>query len=134
MGVRMENKIIDSLISTVGKDGVLSTPEDLAVYSYDGTFAESTPELVVLPQTTEQTAEIVKIAADARIPIIARGMGSGLAAGSIPVRAGGIVVSFTRMNRVLEIDTKNSTVRVQAGKVTAELQTEVEKIGLFYPP
>src|SRR5512139_3165576 len=134
MGVRMENKIIDSLISTVGKDGVLSTPEDLAVYSYDGTFAEGVPELVVLPQTTEQTAEIVKIAAEARIPIIARGMGSGLAAGSIPVRSGGIVVCFTRMNRILEIDSGNLTVRAQAGVVTADLQAEVEKLGFFYPP
>jgi glycolate oxidase len=130
----MEHKITESLVRVVGKDGVLITPEDLAVYSYDGTFAEGTPDLVVLPQTTEQTAEIVKIAAGSRIPIIARGMGSGLAAGSIPVQAGGIVVSFTRMNRVLEIDTKNSAVLVQAGKVTAELQAEVEKIGLFYPP
>ncbi len=105
MGVRMENRIIDHLIRIAGKEGVLCTPEDLAVYSYDGTFAEGVPEVVVLPQTTEQTSEIVKMAAEARIPLIARGMGSGLAAGSIPIRAGGIVVSFTRMNRILEIDT-----------------------------
>jgi glycolate oxidase len=134
MGVRMENKIIDNLTRIVGKDGVLCTPEDLAVYSYDGTFAEGVPEVVVLPQTTGQTAEIMKMAADARIPLIARGMGSGLAAGSIPVRSGGIVVSFTRMNRILEIDTGNLTVLAQAGVVTADLQAEVEKLGLFYPP
>jgi glycolate oxidase len=130
----MESKIIDNLTRIAGKDGVLRTPEDLAVYSYDGTFAEGIPEVVVLPQTTEQTAEIVKVAAEARIPLIARGMGSGLAAGSIPVRAGGIIVCFTRMNRILEIDTGNSTVRAQAGVVTSDLQAEVEKIGLFYPP
>lgn len=134
MGVRMENRIIDHLIRIAGKEGVLCTPEDLAVYSYDGTFAEGVPEVVVLPQTTEQTSEIVKTAAEARIPLIARGMGSGLAAGSIPIRAGGIVVSFTRMNRILEIDTGNSTVRAQAGVVTADLQAEVEKLGFFYPP
>ncbi len=130
----MENKIFDNLTRIVGKNGVLRTPEDLAVYSYDGTFAEGVPEVVVLPQTTEQTAEIVKMAANACIPLIARGMGSGLAAGSIPIRAGGIVVSFTRMNTILEIDTDNSTVRAQAGVVTADLQAEVEKLGLFYPP
>ena len=71
MGVQMENRIIDGLSKIVGKDGLLCTPEDLAVYSYDGTFAEGTPEVVVLPQTTEQTAEIVKIAAEARIPLVA---------------------------------------------------------------
>jgi glycolate oxidase len=90
--------------------------------------------VVVLPRTTEQTAEIVKVAAEARVPVIARGMGSGLAAGSIPVQAGGIIVSFTRMNRILEVDTHNSTVRAQAGVVTADLQAEVEKLDLFYPP
>src|SRR5512139_3117728 len=95
LGVRMESKIIDSLARIAGGDGVLCTPEDLAVYSYDGTFAEGVPDVVVLPQTTEQTAEVVKLAAETRVPLIARGMGSGLAAGSIPVCAGGIVVSFT---------------------------------------
>ena len=130
----MGNSLIDRLIRVVGKDGVLTTPEDLAVYSYDGTFAEETPEVVVLPQTTEQTAEIVKAAAETRTPVIARGMGSGLAAGSIPATAGGIVVSFTRMNRILEIDPRNSTVLAESGVVTATLQAEVEKMGLFYPP
>jgi glycolate oxidase len=130
----MDSKILNYLARIVGKDGVLRTPEDLAAYSYDGTFAEGVPEVVVLPRTTEQTAEIVKAAAEARIPLIARGMGSGLAAGSIPIRAGGIVVSFTRMNKILEIDASNSTVLAQAGVVTADLQAEVEKLGLFYPP
>jgi glycolate oxidase len=133
-GVQMESRVIESLARIVGKEGVLRTPEDLAVYSYDGTFAEGLPEVVVLPQTTEQTAEIVRVAAGERIPLVARGMGSGLAAGSIPVCGGGIVICFTRMNRILEIDTVNTTVRAQAGVVTADLQAEVEKQGLFYPP
>jgi len=85
----MESRIFDNLIRIAGKEGVLCTPEDLAVYSYDGTFAEGVPEVVVLPLTTEQTAEIVKMAAETGIPLVARGMGSGLAAGSIPIRAGG---------------------------------------------
>jgi len=130
----MKHEMMDGLERIVGREGVLCTPEDLAVYSYDGTFAEGLPEAVVLPQTNEQTAEIVKLAAGARIPLIARGMGSGLAAGSIPVRGGGIVICFTRMNRILEIDAANSAVRVQAGVVTADLQAEVEKQGFFYPP
>src|SRR5512137_2481152 len=130
----MDKKIIEHLVSVVGKKYVLSTPEDLAVYSYDGTFAESCPDLVVLPATTEQVSEVVKLAAEAHIPIVTRGMGSGLAAGSIPYISGGIVVSLTRMNHVLEIDTENATVRTEAGVVTADLQAAVEKQGLFYPP
>ncbi len=130
----MENRILNRLIEIVGKDGVLRSPEDLAVYSYDGTFAEGAPDAVALPESAEQTSEIVKLAAETKTPLVARGMGSGLAAGSIPTRTGGIVVCFTRMNRILEIDPGNSTVLAQAGVVTADLQAEVEKLGLFYPP
>ncbi|RPH60225.1 MAG: FAD-binding protein [Chloroflexi bacterium] len=130
----MDKQFIERLVKIIGKADVLSTPEDLAVYSYDGTFSESLPEVVVLPATTGQVSEVVKLAAETRTPIVARGMGSGLAAGSIPAANGGIVVSLTRMNHILEIDTENATVRVEAGMVTAELQAAVEKIGLFYPP
>lgn len=130
----MEARVVDGLIEIAGKSGVLRTEEDLAAYSYDGTFAEGRPEIVVLPQSTEQVSRVVKLVSEARLPIVARGMGSGLAAGSIPVPSGGVVVCFTRMNRILEIDTANSTVRAEAGVITAELQAEVEKHGLFYPP
>jgi glycolate oxidase len=130
----MDNHLIDTLEKTLGKANVLRTPEDLAVYSYDGTFAEGRPDLVVLPETTEQVSKIVRMAAEARVPIVPRGMGSGLAAGSIPIPAGGIVLCLTRMNHILEIDTENATVRVEAGVVTADLQAAVEKLGLFYPP
>lgn len=130
----MDRHLIDRLVKTVGKAYVLDTPEDLAVYSYDSTFAEGQPDLVVLPATTEQVSQIVKLAAEARVPIVARGMGSGLAAGSVPIVSGGIVVCLTRMNHILEIDTKNATVHSEAGVVTADLQAAVEKQGLFYPP
>ena len=130
----MDTKKIESLTQIVGKANVLSSPEDLAVYSYDGTFAECKPELVVLPGSTEEVSRVVAWAAQARLPVIARGMGSGLAAGSIPLQPGGMVLSLTRMNRILEIDTGNATVRAEAGVVTADLQSAVEAVGLFYPP
>jgi len=130
----MDNHFIEQLISVVGKKHVLYTPEDLAVYSYDGTFAEGLPEVVVLPISTEEVSQVVKLASEARIPIVARGMGSGLAAGSIPMNSGGMVISLTRMNHILEIDTENAIVRTEAGVITADLQSAVEKIGLFYPP
>jgi glycolate oxidase len=130
----MDAKRIETLIRIVGKEHVLSTPEDLAVYSYDGTFAECKPDLVVLPVSTDEVSQIVAWASQARMPVVARGMGSGLAAGSIPLQPGGLVLSLTRMNRILEIDMGNATVRAEAGVVTADLQAEVEKVGLFYPP
>ncbi len=128
----MNERIINQLKS-IAPDGVLYSPEDLAVYSYDGTFAEHRPDVVVLPKTTEQVSQVVVLAACERIPIVTRGMASGLAAASVPFN-GGIVLSMTRMNRILELDEPNSTVLVEAGIVTADLQTEVEKRGLFYPP
>jgi glycolate oxidase len=130
----MQNKLVAKLIKVVGKENVLITPEDLAVYGYDGTFQEARPEVVVLPETTLQISEIVKLAAETRTPIVPRGMGSGLAAGSVPLPAGGMVLSLTRMNRILEIDEENATVHAEAGVVTAEMQSAVEKLGLFYPP
>lgn len=130
----MDSHFIDRLTDIVGKKYVLYTPEDLAVYSYDGTFAEGKPEVVVLPEDTEQVSQVVKLAAEAQIPIVPRGMGSGMAAGSVPMVAGGMVVSLTRMNHILEIDTENATVLTEAGVITADLQAAVEKMGLFYPP
>lgn len=129
----MDKTLIAELEQIAGKDCVLHTPEDLAVYSYDGTFEEHRPDVVVLPRTTEQVSQIVKLAARERIPVVTRGMGSGLTAASVPFR-GGITLTMTRMNRILEIDEVNATVHAEAGIVTADLQAAVEKLGLFYPP
>jgi glycolate oxidase len=130
----MQSTVANKLINIVGNQGVLSTPEDLAVYAYDGTFVEAIPDCVVLPETTQQVSQIVMLAAEERIPIVPRGMGSGLAAASIAYPKGGIVLSLTRMNRILEIDRENATVKAEAGVITADLQAAVEKLGLFYPP
>lgn len=129
----IDQNIVTELEQIVSKDGVLHTPEDLAVYSYDGTFEEHRPDVVMLPCTTEQVSQIVKLAGRERIPVVTRGMGSGLAAASVPF-SGGITLSLTRMNRILEIDEVNATAHVEAGIITADLQTAVEKRGLFYPP
>jgi glycolate oxidase len=129
----MDKHILTQLEKITGKDGVLSTPEDLAVYGYDGTFEDHRPDFVVLPRTTEQVSQIVTLAAAERIPVVTRGMGSGLAAASVPFN-GGIALAMTRMNRILEIDEINATAHVEAGVITADLQAAVEKLGLFYPP
>ena len=129
----MDRKIINRFEKIAGKDGVLYSPEDLAVYAFDGTFEDQRPDVVVLPRTTEQVSRVVALAAAEHIPVVTRGMGSGLAAASVPF-TGGIALATTRMNRVLEIDAVNATAFVEAGIVTADLQVHVEKLGLFYPP
>jgi len=125
--------MIEKLQDILGPAKVLTSLEDRIAYSYDGTFAQSLPDVAVLPESTEEVAAVVRIAAEHRIPVVPRGMASGLAAASVPF-GGGIALSLTRLNRILEMDEENRTVRVEAGVVTADLQAVVEQRGLFYPP
>jgi glycolate oxidase len=125
--------IVAELREAIGAEKVLSSPVDLIAYSFDGTFEQHVPDAVVLPETTEDVVAVIKVAAQHGVPIVPRGMSSGLAGGSIPF-SGGIVVSLTRMKRILEIDEENMTISLEAGVVTSDLQAEVEKLGLFYPP
>ena len=129
----ISQQVLRELKGIVGDRYVLTSPEDLVAYSYDGTFVEHRPDAVVLPGSTEEVSHILQVAYREEIPVVPRGMGSGLAAGSVPF-SGGIALSLTRMNRILEIDEEEMTAWVEAGVITAEFQAEVEKRGLFYPP
>lgn len=129
----IEKQILSELRRIVGKDHVLTAPEDLVAFGYDGTFAEHRPDAVVSPASTEGVAQVLQVANREGIPVVARGMGSGLAAASVAF-GGGLVLNLTRMNRILEIDQDNMATRVGAGVVTADLQLAVEEVGLFFPP
>src|SRR5690348_13180315 len=100
----------DFLIDMLGRERALTSDEDLQAYAYDGTFLERRPDLVALPQTTEQVAAILRLASGERVPVVTRGAGSGLAGGSVPL-VGGIVVSLTGMNSIVELDAVNMLVR-----------------------
>lgn len=126
-------EIITELKSIVGPDRLLTSAADLVAYSYDATWMESPPQAVVLPKSAEEVSRVLKLANRYKIPIAPRGAGSGLSGGSVP-QQGGIALSFTLMNRILEIDTENSVAVVEPGVITFALQREVEKLGLFYPP
>jgi glycolate oxidase len=118
----------------VGAEGVLDAPEDLITYAFDGTpMLERRPEAVVVPRSTEQVAAVVRLANDADFKIVARGAGSGLSGGSVPVE-NCIVLLFAPQTRILEIDEANLTTWVEPGVITAHLQEAVEDQGLFYPP
>ncbi|MGQ9600922.1 MAG: FAD-binding oxidoreductase [Anaerolineae bacterium] len=129
----IEPRILKELQNLVGKKYVLTSPEDLVAYSYDGTFAERRPDVVVSPDSTEQVSRILGLAWREEIPVVPRGMASGLAAASVPIH-GGIVLNLCRMNRILEIDELNFTATVEAGVVTQDLADAVARKGLFYPP
>ena len=121
------------IIEIAGPRGYLDRPEDLTLYEYDGSVDKASPELVVFPKTTEEVAAIVKITAEYDIPIVGRGAGTGLSGGAIP-RAGGVIIGFSRMNRILEIDLENERMVLQPGVVNLDITLAVQADGYFYAP
>ena len=94
--------IVQELKDIVGAEHVLTSLEDLVCYSFDGTVAEHLPAVVVSPRTTEEVSRVMRVANREEIPVVPRGMASGLAAGTVPV-GGGIALNLTRMNSILEL-------------------------------
>jgi glycolate oxidase len=125
---------LSKLKSIVGRTNYFDSPEQKLVYSYDGTpLLNQLPTAIVRPQSKEQISSIVQLANNQRFAIVPRGSGSGLSGGSIPTEDS-IVLLTNHWNKILEIDPKNLSAWVEPGVITAQLQTEVESIGLFYPP
>ncbi len=113
---------------------VRTAPEDLVPYSFDGTAAlAQLPEAVVFAQTTEEIASVVRWANETRTPLIARGSGTGLAGGTVPV-PGAVVLCLARFNRVLELDRQNLTLLVEPGVTTQTIFEQADAAGLLYPP
>src|SRR5580692_9954726 len=123
----------ERLIEALGTDAVKTAAEDLAVYAFDAYTDGGTPSAVVLPASTREVSAIVKIARDCGEPIVARGAGTGLCGGAVPT-VGGVILSFTRMNRVLQLDEANRRARVQPGLINLDLSRHVASSGLFYAP
>ena len=121
------------IIQLAGPGGYLDRPEDLTLYEYDGSVDKARPELVVFPRTTEEVAAIVRITAEHGVFITGRGAGTGLSGGAIP-REGGVLIGFSRMNRILEIDIENERAVLQPGVVNLDITLAVEAQGYFYAP
>src|SRR4051812_29667823 len=126
-------KLAKELKKIVGKDAVLDRPEDLMLYEYDGGVDRGCPGVVCFPQTTEQVSAILKLATKLNVAIVPRGAGTGLSGGSI-AREGGIIIGFSRMNKILEVDLENQRAVVQPGVVNLELTKAVEKHGFYFAP
>ena len=125
--------LVRDLTRLVGPDAVLWRPEDLMLYEYDALSSLGQPDAVVFPTTTEQVVGIVKLAAREKVPVVARGAGTGLSGGAVIIR-GGILVAFSRMKRILEIDIENQRARVQPGVVNLDLSLAVIDQGYYYAP
>src|ERR671915_1770293 len=121
----------------VGTDAVFSHPAELLVYEYDGSVdgavETAAPSAVALPTTAQQVADIVLLARQAGLPVVARGAGTGLSGGAVP-QQGGIIISLTRMNRILEIDREDRTALVEPGVINLELSEETLGHGFYFAP
>src|ERR1700730_10689758 len=129
----MQLQLIRELEALLGPKGVLSAPEDLMLYEYDGSVELGSPRCIVFPASAGDVAGIVRLANRYETPIVGRGAGTGLSGGAI-ARNGGIVVEFSRMNRILEIDPEDLRAIVQPGVVNLDLTRAVEHLGLYYAP
>ncbi len=127
------SELIHHLQQRLGSDRVDTSPVTLTCYSYDATNLPRMPEAVVFARTEQEVADILALCYRFEVPITPRGAGVGFSGGSVPCQ-GGIVLVLTGMNRILEIDRENLVARVEPGVITAALQAEAARWGLFYPP
>ncbi len=107
--------------------------EDLFAYGFDASGLEGAAAAVTWPRNTEEVIKIMRYSWENEIPVVPRGAGSGMTGGAVP-SSGAIVLSFERMNRILEVDDVNLNVLVEPGVVNGRLQRELAGYGLFYPP
>src|SRR5262245_41735012 len=122
------------LRNALGREQVLTAPEQLRVYECDGlTGHRAIPELVAVPGSTEEVQAIVRACHREGVPFVARGAGTGLSGGATPF-AGGIVISLARMNRILEVDLDSQRVVVEPGVTNLDVTRAVEADGFFYAP
>jgi glycolate oxidase subunit GlcD len=125
--------VIKELTRIVGRDNILHDRKDLIAYSYDATPRQEMPEVIVFPRSTADVSAIMKVAQREKLPVIARGAGTNLSGGTVPIM-GGIILEMSRMNRILEIDTANRRAVVEPGVVNLDLQNALAPMGFFYPP
>src|SRR5690625_2277735 len=130
----LSKQIIEQFTSVVGSDNIKLDQASLLAYSYDSTAQyQALPDAVISPRNTKEIADIVKLCNANKIPIIPRGSGTNLCAGTTPLE-GGIVLLFNHMNQIIEIDEKNLTMTVQPGVYTKTIYEAANAVDLFYPP
>jgi glycolate oxidase len=125
--------LVKDLEAIVGPRTVLSSPYDLMLYEYDASIDRARPDVVVFPASTAEVSAIVKVANKRGVPFVARGAGTGLSGGAVPLE-GGIVIAFQRMNRILSIDYTNLRAVVQPGVVNLHLSNAMTPDGFYYVP
>jgi glycolate oxidase len=127
-------ELIREFTDAVGAQAVLTDRAAVRTYECDGlTGTRVVPALVVLPETTEQVAAAVRICARVGLPYVARGAGTGLSGGAVPV-SDGVVIGLARMRRILDVDVPNQRMVVEPGVTNADMSRAVAAHGLYYAP
>lgn len=130
----MDGRILAELRAIVGAHGLITEADQLKTYECDGlTNYRVAPSAVVLPTSTAQVQAVVRVCHTNRVPFVARGSGTGLSGGALPVE-GGIVISLARLNRILSIDIPNARIVVEPGVINAHVTQAVAPYGYFYAP
>jgi glycolate oxidase len=130
----MNSSVLAEFRAALDQRGVVSAPEELKTYECDGlTNFRVVPQAVLLPTSTEEVQAIVRICHRERIPFVARGSGTGLSGGALPVQ-GGVVISLTRMKRIVEVDLVNQRMVVEPGVINLDVSACVSGAGFFYAP
>src|SRR3954453_14245903 len=133
VGPVMDGRLVAKLQRIVGDEWTYTAEHELRTYESDGLLQyRVTPAVAVLPATTAEVQQVVKACADAEVPWVARGAGSGLSGGALPI-AEGVLIVLSRMKRILEIDLDNARICVEPGVTNANVSAAVGP-GFFYPP
>ena len=129
-----KKQLINKLLQFLPADTILFHDEEIIPYECDGLSAyRQSPMVVLLPNTVEQVQSILQFCYENRVPVVARGAGTGLSGGALPNQEG-ILLSLARFNQILAIDLDNQTARVQPGVTNLGISDAVKKHGLYYAP
>ncbi|MEO8001537.1 MAG: FAD-linked oxidase C-terminal domain-containing protein [Arenimonas sp.] len=129
----LDKKMQQALLQIFSANSCLFDPAECLAYGYDNSRRQALPQAVVLPTTKEQVQALVQLCREYQTPIVARGRGTNTTGASVPIE-GGIVVSFERMNRILEIRAGDRVAIVEPGVLNGDLQAVLKSHGLFWPP
>lgn len=124
--------LLSELSDTLG-DALLLDPSERLAYAYDNSRRQALPDAVALPTSTDQVVALVKACRAHRVPVVPRGRGTNTTGAAVPV-AGGVVVSFERMDRILQVRPGDRCAVVEPGVLNGDLQAALAPHGLFWPP
>lgn len=129
----MQPSVKAALSAAAGQENFSDDPCERHLHAYDASGSQHPPEAVIRAVDAAQISRVLAACSEYGVPLVARGSGTGLTGGAVPIR-GGVVLNLGGLNRILRIDPADQTVVVQPGVITAKLQAEARRHGLFYPP